>query len=415
VSRRDGIVQVRRTWLVLTDVAGGLALAGLAVLLVTLSVGDPRLYRGGFLLGAVLAAIVVFAATQPTVLASALAARPLAALGTISYAAYLFHWPVFRWIDPQQHATVAALATELTVTLLLAVASTKLLEEPIRLRRRISMPIFVTGWVNAAVLAIAVTVVAIPAPPRVVAASASQAVLDDWVRGTPEPPPSTHAGQLRVAVVGDSLAHNVAVGLQDWAATRHDVVVYDVSISFCPLSRGGERRWAPNYDFGLNPACSWWADSSSPRAVDLRAFAPDIVVALAPYSELLDRRWSVWQEPADASYRTALAGEYARLLATLRTRVITLNAPCADFSQPKGWNLVTHPAQRVAEMNADVYARLEGSVHGDLDAQLCPHGRYTPDLWGIRDARFDGMHLSEPAATSLARRWLGPLVVRTAR
>ena len=61
-----------------------------------------------------------------------------------------------------------------------------------------------------------------------------------------------------------------------------------------------------------------------------------------------------------------------------------------------------------------MYPLLGRSAYGDLYAELCPNGQYQDDLWGIDDARPDGMHLSDEAADELARRWLGPLVLQVA-
>ena len=477
----DGFVRLRGTWLRVLDVAGALALVGLGYLLVVLSVEDPRLYRGGFLAGAALAAVLVLALTQETMLARVLRFRPLAALGAISYAVYLFHWPLFQWIDRRQTATPGRLAIEVGATLVLAALSTRVLEEPIRRRRTASLPVFATAWANAAVTAVALVAaaVAIPAPQlgarqvdlgrgvddpvppppvvvtappsSVVAQSAHGAVVappstanpttstsrpvnpqeaamltgsgggDDWASGNAHPPPGSDPTQLRVAVVGDSLAHNVAKGLAAWAQSRSDVVVYDLSISFCPLSRGGERRWEPNESFQVNPGCAWWNDPSSPRSVDFRAFAPNVVVDVAPYSELLDRLqpdWSSWREPANATYRQWLVNEYTTMFNDMQlngaagVRFLTLNAPCADFSRPRGWERVSHPGQRVTDLDQGFYPLLAQGAQGDLNAQLCPNGRYTDDLWGISDARPDGMHLNDAAGAELARRWLGPLVLQ---
>jgi hypothetical protein len=65
-------------------------------------------------------------------------------------------------------------------------------------------------------------------------------------------------------------------------------------------------------------------------------------------------------------------------------------------------------------LNRGFYPLLVRSEHGDLFSELCPNGEYSDDLWGIEDARPDGMHLSDEASLELARRWLGPLVLRAA-
>ena len=56
---------------------------------------DALLYRGGFLVIAVLGAVVVGVAGHPgTALGEMLGLQPLRWLGERSYAIYLWHWPV---------------------------------------------------------------------------------------------------------------------------------------------------------------------------------------------------------------------------------------------------------------------------------------------------------------------------------
>ena len=77
----------------------GAALAGLVVLAVsvqTLDVGSAWLYLGGFTaVGVASGALVVLALRADTGPARALAARPLVAVGLVSYALYLWHFPIF--------------------------------------------------------------------------------------------------------------------------------------------------------------------------------------------------------------------------------------------------------------------------------------------------------------------------------
>ena len=93
---------------------------------------------------------------------------------------------------------------------------------------------------------------------------------------------------------------------------------------------------------------------------------------------------------------------------------VTLNVPCGDYGRQRGWRRISDPEGRVRALDRGVYPFLEGGQRGDLFGQLCPNGEYTDELWGIPDARPDGMHLSDEAAAELARRWLGPLVLETA-
>src|SRR5690606_5198533 len=93
--------------------------------------------------------------------------RPLAALGRVSYGVYLFHWPLFLWLDERRTGLdgTPLLALRLGVTLALAVVSYRLLEQPIRRGQRVRPPVLLTGWANAtaAVAAVLVLVTHTPA------------------------------------------------------------------------------------------------------------------------------------------------------------------------------------------------------------------------------------------------------------
>jgi len=65
---------------------------------------------------------------------SVLALAPLVALGQISYGVYLFHLPIFRWIDHQATDLdgIPLFALRVVVTLIIATLSYRFVERPIR-------------------------------------------------------------------------------------------------------------------------------------------------------------------------------------------------------------------------------------------------------------------------------------------
>ena len=75
------------------------ALAGLAWLWSTTSLYSSNLFGGVTAVNAVLTACVVLAVTIPGPAATALGWQPLRAVGKISYAAYLVHWPIYLLLD----------------------------------------------------------------------------------------------------------------------------------------------------------------------------------------------------------------------------------------------------------------------------------------------------------------------------
>lgn len=113
-------------------VVGG-ALLGLAVLSVVQLRGHPLTYLAGGPAIAVLTGVLLLAWHGSYDVRPAL--RPLVWLGGVSYAAYLWNYPLTLWLRAGLDHQVAAGLLAATLTLVLAAASTRWVEEPV-LRRR---------------------------------------------------------------------------------------------------------------------------------------------------------------------------------------------------------------------------------------------------------------------------------------
>ena len=104
---------------------------------------SARYYHGGSIAYAALGCVVIAGALQPGVLQSALAIRPLAWIGRISYGLYLFHWPLIVLLVPSRVHGLHGLPLNLlrlTATFVAATLSFYLVELPIRERRRPTLP-----------------------------------------------------------------------------------------------------------------------------------------------------------------------------------------------------------------------------------------------------------------------------------
>ena len=100
-------------------------------------IGDGlSLYRGPLLLCGIAAVAVIAAAAHPKPgpVARGLALPPLVGLGLISYGLYLFHWPVYLVLTPARTGLSgwALLAERVSVSIVVALASYYLIEQPIR-------------------------------------------------------------------------------------------------------------------------------------------------------------------------------------------------------------------------------------------------------------------------------------------
>ena len=466
------------------DAQSLLAVAALVLLMHRLGEYDARLYRGGFLLTAILAGTVIAASTQSgSLIGRALSAPPLRAIGRVSYGGYVYHWPVFIWLSVQRTGLSAwpLFALRTGVTLVLATASYKLLELPIR-AGRLRPRLAAAAWVPASVALVVgiamlgqsapigasqalagdgtITAAAPPlptAPPRAAlphtrggarpsasasATSAQRAAARKRAKahggsasfdpmygygGTvsaPSAPPAVN-GQtggpppMRIAVVGDSMANNLGNALVTWQKSRSDVEVYNLAIPGCPISRGGTEQFPDGYEWQVKPECGWWADPQSDRSVALKKFDPDVIVLQDSGNEIPNRKqpnWPTYLHAGDAVFDSWMLNEYQTAIKTLtqggHAKVVMLTAICGDWTNYPHWGNDQTPNQRVRDVNVD-YSELTATQYSlqDLNAVLCPGGKYSTTVEGVQNARPDGYHLSDAAALAVVTKWLGPILL----
>jgi peptidoglycan/LPS O-acetylase OafA/YrhL len=264
----------------LREGAGIAALGGLAACVARVGPYRPGLYRFGFLgiAGVAVVLVSVGASERRSLVGAVLGSRPLVWLGRRSYAVYLWFWPVFMLTRPHADVPLTGLpllALRAAITLLLAAASYRFVEQPLRNgalgrawaglrtrpdRRRALRP--AAGWgvalaVSLAALGTGVIVhrgtAAVPAfaaagdvGAHVVRAAPSTAVPPPTEPATttsapPEAPPSTEAPPAseppaapaptpgehgRVTVIGES----VLLEVQDELAAELGEITVDASI-----------------------------------------------------------------------------------------------------------------------------------------------------------------------------------------
>jgi peptidoglycan/LPS O-acetylase OafA/YrhL len=318
------------------------------------------LYRGGYLLVAIASATVIAAAVQAgsPVLGRGLAARPLVAVGLISYGIYLFHLPVFMWLDPGRVGFdgLPLFAVRVAVTLAVAIASYFLVERPIRRgtlawpRLRVLAPAATAGVI---VLVLLATVGAEPAPTSVLIAYQYR----NLVAKTPR-------GAVRVLVVGDNAAFGLGLANID-AFFGNGLVGTTASVPDCGIGSGEVMYLgAPR----AQPDCRTWPNVFRNGVEN---FAPQASVLLLGTSSLLDRsvggRTLHIGTPEFATYFTRQLEQARAVLTAGGAPLVLLTVPCSphDFGATAPLNALLR--RFAAAHPSDV------SI-GDYGAFMCPGG-----------------------------------------
>ncbi|MTA00298.1 MAG: hypothetical protein F2581_06910 [Actinobacteria bacterium] len=192
-------------------------------------------------------ALCIVGAIQHGPLRNFLSLRPLVQVGHISYGLYLIHWPVIVWLNSDRLGLdgVALFATQVIVSLALAVMSYWFIEQPIRQRKILQTA---RGSFTLLVLAIAGALVL---STSVLASNSSQVDTSPEVLTTLTPttmplnnemPTSVvdnllalvdRSVPLNILVIGDSTAENIATALA--AASDGSLGVISAGVLGCPL------------------------------------------------------------------------------------------------------------------------------------------------------------------------------------
>ena len=424
VQRRRGLAgmaptassRAARIALTVLGLAGAVATL---VLTATLSGTSPIAYRGGFLVSALSAGALITGAVCVAggPIARVLSVRPMVWMGTVSYGAYLWHFPVFIELDSARTGLsgFGLLAARVLVTFSLAAASYYLVERPV-MEGVFWRSVKAAG---PALVAMAVTVVVVVAA-TVVPATGEAAART--VRATgPTLPPSVHArlqaagafagNPVRLLIVGDSLAITMSVGLAKASVANYGVQVIDQGVFGCDFDS------APAYSQGQLTTpftdCLHWRT----------LYAADIARTGADVVGMLTGRWSLTDRVVDgrtthvgqAAWDDHLVAEYADVvsfLASQRVKVVLFTLPYFDPAQaaPDGSLFPEDQPARVTAFNRDLL-RVAAAERGqvtliDLNAILCPHGHFQRIVDGVVVRWPDGIHV-----TPAGGQWLQPRIL----
>lgn len=383
------------------------------------------LYHGGLTLAAAATALVVahVAISPKSPTARVLSVKPLVWLGTISYGVYLWHWPLFQFVDSDRTglAGMELLAVRLGATLAIAVASFYLLESPIRhgvLTRRLPRraPVGVTVSAFGATAIALVLVTAPPPPPAPLAAP----VIVTHV--TPRPSASGSSGssvpmdrtnrkpgvEPRISFFGDSVSWVIGTYLPSHPGLDINVrAIEGCGIATLPdiLELG-----TPHTNY---PGCTTWYNRWQKG---VNTDDPDVSVIELNRWELMDRKLNgVYQhvgEPAYDAYLMTQLDKAVTIAGSKGAAVVLLTAAYTHRAEKPDGSLYDEdlPA-RVDAWNkllvAEQVKRPQQITILDLNKLVCPDGKFTWTLHGLK-IRSDGLHYTPAGVQQIIAPWLLP-------
>ncbi|HEV7761466.1 MAG TPA: acyltransferase family protein [Acidimicrobiales bacterium] len=374
-ARRDGPPPA------VLELLGVLALGWMALSMVAIDGIGPSYYRGGLAAFALASLAVIVAVTggPPGRLGRAVAWRPLAALGTISYGVYLWHWPVIVYVTPERTHIDGLVLDGLRVALTLAVAlvSFRFVEQPIRQGALTGRRLRRVALAGLAVSLVAV-VVATAGTARSAFADRPRVLLgadNDYLHVPASVPPGTP----KVLLVGDSGPVHLGPGLVAEGDDADVAVAFSSQILCSPVYSGDVEQVQDGSVIEREPCPEdrrvLWGD-----LVD--DYDPDVVVYyLANVGtwdhQRIDGAW-VWDcDPAYDDYLHDQIGGDVDLLGAGGARVVLATSPYVGIPSPTSGQRVDcrnetyrsvaadHPGTGVVDLNAFV-----GHIIDTTDADM---------------------------------------------
>lgn len=422
-------------WPKLLERAGrGLSTAGVGALALCFVawnsvVPNARFFRGGDLIFAFVAAVLIASAVQPaSVVRSVLSIQPLRFIGKISYGLYLWHWPVIVYMTPERIGLDGAALDILrvAVTVVITLGSFVLVEQPIlrgalpRVAARVMLPAASATVLLAVVIGTAGSGppprfygrtgtgpgLCLDAQPREVV-DAEGKLRELGTAHTPDP------GELRILVIGDSRACSLLTGLETLGGV-YDVPVGDGTVLGCGVVSGIVADVIVPRDFSA--ACPELAENTQAEA--FAEVDPNMIVWWSNWEgfNILDDAGNtlIFGTPEhDALLLSRMEDVLARLGATGAHFTILTNAPIAgntDASLPEKIDHMNNLYRQFAALHPDQVRIFE------LADLVCPGGAPCPVVIdGFAPRLEDGLHLSAQGSAWVARAVLPQLAAASGR
>ncbi len=379
----------------LLSIVGGAGAVGIGLLWWRGSYNGSFLWEGGFLVAALATAavLVCVVCAQRSWLAVALSVSPLRYLGRISYGLYLWHYPLFQWIDGQRTGLsgYALFGARCAATVAVATVSFYLVERPIRQGTFFRQW---RAWVGApvAVVVVSITVVLATGSGTLAAVPAPSAA-----------PTGTSTSRTTALLVGDSTALTLGIGLS-YDAAHYGATIVNKGILGCGVAEVPEVR-ETGVDAAIASACNpatpvkgqWpalWAGW-------IRQYHPAVVAILAGRWEVSTVEWKGhWTDildPAFAAYVKQQLQHAVDVASSGGAPVVLFTAPCYDSGeQSDGSPWPEDQPARVDAYNALVRQVVAANRHKatlvNLYGVVCPGGKYETRIGGVTVRAPDGVH-----------------------
>ena len=406
LRRGTGGIAPRATSTVVRCLLVGLGVAGFAVIVVmtcTLTGTSAIDYQGGFTVSALASAVVILGAicVPDGPIAWVLSVRPLAWLGTISYGAYLWHFPVYVFVNPAR-AGISGLplvALRFACTVVLAAASFYLVERPVMYGTfwrslKAILPAGALTLATVGVIFVATDVAATAAPTVTQFGGSGQAQGS----GTDTDPP-------KVVVLGDSTSLTLGYALAATAPTGTAVV--NGGLFGCGLAIGtSSSDHPPTPGLPMFPACN----SSAPSrqrwpARDTATVAGtgpgDVVLFVAGEWEthdlLIGGHWTNILAPSFQHYESDQLRTLIEIGTAHGAHLDLFTMPAEDGAMQTGVASIDSdsPTRRAIYngLLSKAAAEFPGKVSiVDYGRILSPNGVFTEYLNGVQVRTIDGVH-----------------------
>ena len=400
-------------------VAGLVGALAVVVMWRTVQETSALTFHGGFFLVSVATAGVIACVIQTSghPVARVLCFRPLPYIGRISYGMYLWYLPVLLVMTAERtHLDgVALLAARVAVIVVIAAASFHFVETPIRRGALAGWRTWVAIPVTAATVSL--LPVFVPTLGGLVPVADAAAVTHTG-SSLPFSAPSAPAGpQVRILLVGDSMAGSLGVGMSTVAAHFGAQVINEGSPG-CSLAEGTQVRvlW---YTVAPGPPCA-----SNPQHLldvyrsEVQTLDPDVVVYLARSDTFDTHLDGSWQNVGQLSFDRWALSRYQQAMAVLGSggaHVVLMTSPFYDSGeQGDGQPWPENNPTRAVEVN-QLLARAaqteptSTTVVG-LGALVDPSGQFTTDVDGVPLRCTDGVHFTVPGGQWVGEQLLPELV-----